>query len=409
VRRCTSQATASSALCTTWRRPLRSAIMTTGRPSSPPLDLGVGRQHLRSSGPDDLDLLVAQEARFVGAIQRPARLQEANVGRQDLLLGGSDECAQVMMVGAGAKACRSGDQAEEDVAGLDRERLPRIASARPPSIARPCLPGCSRDRHQRTPVVAQAASVRRNLVGVGMRARSAVYGVIAEKACQPSIPRSRRWRRQWLGLGVEVGRRRQRWREAGIARSRSGRSFDRPPRSEREGRGRLLSAQTAAERCCPSSHRRDGIAGLSPVAQQLVSDASGGRRNATLAWPTSYTRPTAAWPSRSARRCEREASRPAVPAASGDPFHYGVGTCAALGPGADALAAAASAFSLAAPLAGRCRHIPGQPHGAPSRASCATCSPAAAHLPCRGTARRRQARQLLDAPRLGARTAGWNG
>ncbi len=104
----------------------------------------------------------------------------------------------------------------------------------------------------------------------------------------------------------------------------------------------------------------DGIAGLSPVAQRLISSAElvvGGKRHLDLAGELIRGR-RLAWPSPIAGalpEIHKHRGRPVVVLASGDPFHYGIGTMLI-----DAVAAAEmlclpqpSAFSLAvtAPIA----------------------------------------------------------
>jgi precorrin-6B C5,15-methyltransferase / cobalt-precorrin-6B C5,C15-methyltransferase len=99
----------------------------------------------------------------------------------------------------------------------------------------------------------------------------------------------------------------------------------------------------------------DGIAGLSPVAQRLISSAElvvGGKRQFDLAGDLIRGR-RLAWPSPIAGavpEIEKHRGRPVVVLASGDPFHYGIGTMLS-----ESVAAAEtlclpqpSAFSLAA-------------------------------------------------------------
>ena len=99
----------------------------------------------------------------------------------------------------------------------------------------------------------------------------------------------------------------------------------------------------------------DGIAGLSPVAQRLVSAAElvvGGKRHLDLAADLIRGR-RLAWPSPIAGalpEIQKHRGRPVVVLASGDPFHYGIGTMLM-----DSITAAEtlclpqpSAFSLAA-------------------------------------------------------------
>jgi precorrin-6Y C5,15-methyltransferase (decarboxylating) len=75
----------------------------------------------------------------------------------------------------------------------------------------------------------------------------------------------------------------------------------------------------------------DGIAGLSPTAQRLVSSAElvvGGKRHLDLAGSLIRGR-RFAWPSPIAGalpEIEKHRGRPVVVLASGDPFHYGIGT-----------------------------------------------------------------------------------
>jgi precorrin-6Y C5,15-methyltransferase (decarboxylating) len=74
----------------------------------------------------------------------------------------------------------------------------------------------------------------------------------------------------------------------------------------------------------------DGVAGLTPVAQQLVSDAElvvGGKRHLGLADRLIRGR-RLAWPSpigEAMPEIEKHRGRPVAVLASGDPFHYGVG------------------------------------------------------------------------------------
>ncbi len=99
----------------------------------------------------------------------------------------------------------------------------------------------------------------------------------------------------------------------------------------------------------------DGIAGLSPVAQQLVSDAElvvGGKRHLGLADKLIRGR-RLAWPSpigEAMPEIEKHRGRPVVVLASGDPFHYGVGDLLLRSiPAAETLCLPqSSSFSLAA-------------------------------------------------------------
>ena len=99
----------------------------------------------------------------------------------------------------------------------------------------------------------------------------------------------------------------------------------------------------------------DGIAGLSPVAQDLIARAEivfGGERHLRLAAP--LIRGTArAWPSPFGRAVEEvlaQRPRQVCVLASGDPFHYGIGAILARNVAANEMVAvpAPSAFSLAA-------------------------------------------------------------
>ena len=99
----------------------------------------------------------------------------------------------------------------------------------------------------------------------------------------------------------------------------------------------------------------DGVEGLSPVARGLISAAEivfGGRRHLSLAAPLirGAARP---WPSpfdRAAGEVLHHRGRPICVLASGDPFHYGVGTVLAQHIDASEMTVvpAPSAFSLAA-------------------------------------------------------------
>jgi precorrin-6B C5,15-methyltransferase / cobalt-precorrin-6B C5,C15-methyltransferase len=99
----------------------------------------------------------------------------------------------------------------------------------------------------------------------------------------------------------------------------------------------------------------DGVEGLSPVARGLIRDAEivfGGRRHLGLAaglirgaarpWPNPFDG--------AAAEVLHHRNRPVCVLASGDPFHYGVGTVLArhINPGEMLVVPAASAFSLAA-------------------------------------------------------------
>ena len=99
----------------------------------------------------------------------------------------------------------------------------------------------------------------------------------------------------------------------------------------------------------------DGVEGLSPVARGLISSAEivfGGRRHLSLAAPLirGAARP---WPSpfgRAAGEVLHHRGRPICVLATGDPFHYGVGTVLAQHIDASEMTVvpAPSAFSLAA-------------------------------------------------------------
>jgi precorrin-6Y C5,15-methyltransferase (decarboxylating) len=99
----------------------------------------------------------------------------------------------------------------------------------------------------------------------------------------------------------------------------------------------------------------DGVAGLSPVAQRLVSDAElvvGGKRHLGLANGLIRGR-RLSWPSpiRDALpEIARHRGRPVVVLASGDPYHYGVGDllAGAIPPSETLCLPQPSAFSLAA-------------------------------------------------------------
>jgi len=99
----------------------------------------------------------------------------------------------------------------------------------------------------------------------------------------------------------------------------------------------------------------DGIVGLSPVAQRLISSAElvvGGKRHLDLAGDLIRGR-RLAWPSPIAGalpEIRKHRGRPVVVLASGDPFHYGVGTMLMdQVPAAETLSLPQpSAFSLAA-------------------------------------------------------------
>lgn len=99
----------------------------------------------------------------------------------------------------------------------------------------------------------------------------------------------------------------------------------------------------------------DGIAGLSPTAQQLVSTAElvvGGKRHLDLVDGLVHGR-RLAWPSPIADalpEIARHRGAPVVVLASGDPFHYGVGTMLMEGVDASEMLCLPqpSAFSLAA-------------------------------------------------------------
>jgi precorrin-6B C5,15-methyltransferase / cobalt-precorrin-6B C5,C15-methyltransferase len=99
----------------------------------------------------------------------------------------------------------------------------------------------------------------------------------------------------------------------------------------------------------------DGVSGLSPVAQRLISSAElvvGGRRHLDLAADLVHGR-RLAWPSPIAgalAEIRKHRGRPVVVLASGDPFHYGVGTMLveSVSPAEMLCLPQPSAFSLAA-------------------------------------------------------------
>ena len=99
----------------------------------------------------------------------------------------------------------------------------------------------------------------------------------------------------------------------------------------------------------------DGIAGLSPVARDLIVRAEivfGGERHLRLAAPLIRGTPRP-WPSPFGRAVEEvlaQRPRQVCVLASGDPFHYGIGALLARNVAADEMVAvpAPSAFSLAA-------------------------------------------------------------
>jgi precorrin-6Y C5,15-methyltransferase (decarboxylating) len=99
----------------------------------------------------------------------------------------------------------------------------------------------------------------------------------------------------------------------------------------------------------------DGVAGLSPVAQRLVSEAElvlGGKRHLALADGLIQGR-RLPWPSpigNALPEIEKHRGRPVAVLASGDPFHYGVGDLLTrvLQPGEMVCLPQPSAFSLAA-------------------------------------------------------------
>src|SRR5262245_50867239 len=118
-----------------------------------------------------------------------------------------------------------------------------------------------------------------------------------------------------------------------------------------------LSPKTAAPRRWLSivGIGEDGVDGLSPVARGLVSGAEivfGGKRHLALAAPLirGAARP---WPSpfeRAIAEVLAQRGRQICVLASGDPFHYGIGSLLArqVEPQETAVMPAPSAFSLAA-------------------------------------------------------------
>ncbi|TAJ86217.1 precorrin-6y C5,15-methyltransferase (decarboxylating) subunit CbiE [Reyranella sp.] len=94
---------------------------------------------------------------------------------------------------------------------------------------------------------------------------------------------------------------------------------------------------TAEGATCPATRwlsivgiGEDGVAGLSPVARQLISSAElvlGGKRHLALAGELIRGRQVS-WPSPIGKvlpEIEKQRGRPVAVLASGDPFHYGVG------------------------------------------------------------------------------------
>ena len=135
-------------------------------------DLGVRRRAAGILGNDHVNLLVAKQAGLGGAVERSARLQEADVGRQGGLLRRIDGARDVVMLRRRRKGVQlESSQAQEDAAWRGAERhCGRMGVAHAlPEISGSGLPGRTCERNQRnTGRAAGGNGVGGDLVCVGM-------------------------------------------------------------------------------------------------------------------------------------------------------------------------------------------------------------------------------------------------
>lgn len=187
-------------------------------------DLGVSCSAAGVLGDDDLDLLISQQSGFGGAIERPTRLQEADVGQQDFLLGRIDGARDVVMLGSRREGVQiKPAQAQEHTTRCRAEcGRGRVGIAHDlPAIAELRLPGWPRDRDERNAGRATGGEgIGRDLVGVGMRGIDDYSdGMIGDEACEAvGAAEAADARRQRLRLGRRgaAGKRQRRF-ESGVA------------------------------------------------------------------------------------------------------------------------------------------------------------------------------------------------
>ena len=151
------------------------------------LDLGVGRPAAGILGHEDLDLFTCQQTLLGGAVERPARLKESQIGRQTGWIGHLDHTREIAMLGCGGKGVQLlTAEAEKDATRRRSERESRCRHRRDdlPTIARLRAPGRAHERGERhAGAGAGEDSVGGHLIGVGMRrVDDRVDSLLAEKA-----------------------------------------------------------------------------------------------------------------------------------------------------------------------------------------------------------------------------------
>jgi len=193
------------------------------------LDLGVCRATAGILGHDDLDPLVAQQALFVGSVERPARLQEPEVGRQHRLLRQLDQPREIVVLwrrGESMQVLAAEAQKHTPRLGAEGRRGGEGVGNDLPAVVGATLPfGTHQGRQRHSGLAAGRDGMGGHLVGVGMRgiddgldlvvAQEAGEALDAAKAA--AAGRNRLWPR----LGRAAGERQDR-REPRVARDLAG-------------------------------------------------------------------------------------------------------------------------------------------------------------------------------------------